>query len=174
MAKLRKGVSYRNVERPYTRKSRYKKKNYIKANPVNKVVMYDMGDLKKTFEYTLNLISKDDIQIRHNAIEAARISSNRHLEKNLGKVGYHLKIRVYPHHILRENPVATGAGADRFSTGMQKSFGKPIGLAARIRKGQAIFSASVDKNALEIAKIALKKAQYKMPCGCIIELNKNN
>lgn len=175
MAKLRKGTTYsKTIERPYTRKSKYKKKNFIKANPANKVIMYDMGDPKKKFEYTLDLISKDQVQLRHNSIESARMSSNRLLENTLGKVGYHFKIRIYPHHILRENPLATGAGADRFSTGMQKSFGKPIGLAARIKKGQKLFTVSVNKNGLNTAKAALIRAKNKMPCSCIIEQNRNN
>jgi len=136
--------------------------------------MFDMGDPKKSFEYTLNLLSKDDLQIRHNSIESARMSANRYLEKNLGKTGFQFKLRIYPHHILRENPLATGAGADRFSTGMQKAFGKPIGLAARVKKGQTICSVSVNKSAILVAKVALKKAQCKIPCGCIIEIIKNS
>lgn len=174
MAKLRRAIAYRRIERPYTRKSKYRKKTFIRAAPANRVVMFDMGDPKKKYEYILYLISKDDLQIRHNALESARMTSNRALEKELGKTGYHLKIRVFPHHILRENPIAAGAGADRFSTGMQKSFGKPIGLAAQIKKGQKIFSVSVNKNNLELAKKALTKAQKKIPCSCTIVVNKNS
>jgi len=174
MAKLRRAVAYRRLERPYTRKSKYRDKTFIRAVPANRVVMFDMGNPKKKYEYTLKLISKNSLQIRDNALEAARMTSNRTLEKELGKTGYHLKIRVFPHHVLRENPIAAGAGADRFSTGMQKSFGKPIGLAAQIKEGQTIFSVSVNKNALETAKNALRKAKNKFPCGCTIVVNKNS
>jgi len=173
MAKLRKGVSYRRIERPYTRKSKYKKKAFVKAIPTNKIISYDMGDATKTFEYTLYLISKDIVQARHNAIESARQTCNRHLEKNLGKSNYYLKVMVYPHHVLRENPLASGAGADRFSTGMQKAFGKPIGLAARVKVGQTLLRISVNKSSLPIARVALKRAQHKFPCGCAIEVEKN-
>ena len=114
------------------------------------------------------LKSKDSLQIRHNAIESARLSANRLLEKNLGKQGFCLRIRIYPHHILRENPLASGAGADRMSTGMKKSFGKPIGIAAQVHKGQVLFEASVDKEHFETAKMALKRASYKLPCSCMI------
>ncbi|MBI4170413.1 MAG: 50S ribosomal protein L16, partial [Candidatus Aenigmarchaeota archaeon] len=31
--------------------------------------------------------------------------------------------------MLRENALATGAGADRFQSGMRQSFGKPVGTA---------------------------------------------
>ncbi len=174
MAKLRRAVAYRRIERPYTRKSKYRKKTFIRATPTNKVIRYDLGDPKKKYDYTLNLMSKEAIQIRHNALESARLTSNRTLEKQLGKTGYHLKIKVYPHHVLRENPIAAGAGADRFSTGMQKSFGKPIGLAAQIKENQTIFSLSVNKGSLKLAKEALRKAKNKFPCSCILEINKNN
>ena len=52
MAKLRKGVSYRSMERPYTRKSKYRKKNFVKASPHNLIARYETGDLKKKFEMT--------------------------------------------------------------------------------------------------------------------------
>jgi large subunit ribosomal protein L10e len=173
MAKLRKAVAYRGIERPYTRKSKYKKKAFVKAIPTNKVISFDMGDKTKKFEYTLNLRAKSMVQIRHNAIESARQTSNRYLEKNLGKSNYNLKVMVYPHHILRENPLASGAGADRFSTGMQKAFGKPLGIAARVKEGQKIMRVSVNKGAMVTARNGLKRAQHKFPCGCSIEVIKN-
>ena len=172
MAKLRKAVSYRKVERPYTRKSKYRKRNFVRAAPHNLIVKYDMGNLKKKFTYKIDVNSKEKIQIRHNAIEAARKSSNRVLEKKAGKVGFKLKIRIYPHHILRENPLASGAGADRMSTGMKKSFGKPIGLAAQVKPGQTLFEVHVDKQFLQTGKTAAKRIAAKMPCKCQILVNK--
>ncbi|KYK27178.1 hypothetical protein AYK26_00285 [Euryarchaeota archaeon SM23-78] len=159
------------MERPYTRKSKYRKKNFVRATPHNLIVKYDMGNLKKKFAYRVDVNSKEKIQVRHNALEAARKSSNRLLEKRAGKVGYKLKIRIFPHHILRENPVATGAGADRMSTGMKKSFGKPIGLAAQVRPGQTLFEVHVDKPQLETGKTAAKRIAAKMPCKCQIIIN---
>ena len=120
-----------------------------------------------------DLNSKIALQIRDNAFNSARETANRVLEKNLGVAGFHIKVNVYPFHILRENPIAAGAGADRFSTGMQKSFGKPAGQAARIREGQTMFTVSVDKANLELAKKAMKRAASKIPCSCIIEVKKN-
>ena len=158
MARLRKFVAYRRLERPYTRISKFKKKSYIKTTPNIKVVTFDMGNLKKKFDYTLKLKSKSDLQIRDNALESARETSNKLMEKTAGLANFHIKIHVYPFHILRENPMATGAGADRFSTGMQKSFGKPIGSAAQIKKGRALFSISVDNPNIELARKALKIA----------------
>jgi large subunit ribosomal protein L10e len=169
MAKLRKGVSYRKIERPYTRISKYREKSFIRTARNIRVVRFEMGETNRKFGYTLNLRSKADLQIRHNAIEAARQSSNRLLEKVLGKTGYFMKIRIYPHHVLRENPLASGAGADRMSTGMQKSFGKPIGFAAQVREGKTLVSLSVDKQNLETAKKALKRFAHKVPCRTTIE-----
>ncbi len=164
MAKLRKGVAYRKIERPYTRISKYREKSYIRTARNIRVVRFDMGDANKKFEYTLNLIPKSSIQIRHNSIESARQSSNRLLEKVLGKTGYFMKIRMYPHHVLRENPLASGAGADRMSTGMQKSFGKPMGFAAQVKEGKTILSLSVDKQHLDTAKLALARFNQKIGC----------
>lgn len=169
MAKLRKFCAYRRLERPYTRTSKYRKKSFIRVRPHSKIVKYNMGDPRKKFDITLDLISKADIQIRHNAIESARLTCNRHLERNLGKAGFYFEIRIFPHHILRENPLASGAGADRMSTGMKMSFGKPIGVAAQVRIGSPLFSVSVPKNQLNVAKDALKKASKKVPCGCTVQ-----
>jgi len=172
MAKLRRAVAYRRIERPYTRKSKYKNKQFVRAIPHSKIVKYEMGDLKRKFEYVVSLKSGADIQIRHNALESARLTANRLLESTCGKMGYKLKILVYPHHILRENPVAVGAGADRMSTGMQKSFGKPVGLAAQVSKGQILFQAFVDKQFLDVGKRAVDRMKHKVPCSCSLEVGK--
>jgi large subunit ribosomal protein L10e len=173
MARLRKFTAYRRLERPYTRVSKFKKKSFIKANPNTNIVRYEMGDPNRKFDYAMDLISKDDLQIRHNAIESARQSSNRLLEHKIGQGAYFYKIRIYPHHILRENPLASGAGADRFSTGMQHSFGKPIGKAAQVRKGQVIASISVDKAHVKIGKLALQRIAHKLPGSSMIQMQKN-
>jgi len=173
MARIRKFVSYRRIERPYTRTSKYKGKSYIKISPNIKVIGFDLGSPKKSFQYTLKLVSKDNLQIRDNALESAKQTSNKILETSLGLSGYHLKVKPYPYHVLRENPLASGAGADRFSTGMQKSFGKPLGNAAQIRTGDSIFHISVDKANLELAKTALTRASKKLPCSCMIQVTEN-
>ena len=142
-------------------------------SPNIKVIGFEMGSPKKKFEYTLNLISKSDLQIRDNALESAKQTSNKVLEATLGLSGYHMKLKPYPHHVLRENPLASGAGADRFSTGMQRAFGKPLGNAAQIKKGSTIFQLSVDKNNIPLAKQALTRASKKLPCSCTIQVIEN-
>lgn len=173
MPRIRKFVSYRRLERPYTRTSKYKGKAYIKISPNIKVIGFELGSPKKRFKYTLNLISKDNLQIRDYALESAKQSSNKILEAGLGLSGYHMKLKPYPHHVLRENPLASGAGADRFSTGMQKAFGKPLGNAAQVKKGDTIFQISVNKPNIGLAKDALTRAYKKLPCSCTIQIAEN-
>ena len=173
MARLRKGVSYRTIERPYTRYSKFRKKSFIRVSPNIKIVKFDMGNLRKKFEYQIDLIAKDSLQIRQESIEAARRTCNRHLEKKIGRQNYHLKIRLFPFHILRENPLAKGAGADRFSTGMSHAFGKPIGVAAQVKKGRILFSVYTDKANTKSAREALQKANHKLPCKCSIQVKEN-
>ncbi|MBW2979817.1 50S ribosomal protein L16 [Candidatus Woesearchaeota archaeon] len=173
MPRIRKGCSYHKLERPYTRISKFRQKSFIRANPALRVVRFNMGNDKKKYKYTLSLRSNRDIQIRDNALESARQTSNRVLEKVLGAAGYFMKVKLYPHHVLRENPLAAGAGADRFSTGMQKAFGKPLGSAARVKKGQVLFELRVNKASLELARKALTRAAKKLPCSCLIEIKEN-
>ena len=166
MARLRKFTAYKNLERPYTRTSKYNKKNFIRGGfPNLKIVKFETGTANGTFDTTVQLLSQGHLNIRHNALESARLTSNKLLEKNLGKA-YHLRIKTYPHHVLRENALASGAGADRLSTGMKKSFGKIVGAAARVKEGQAIMEVRVDKANVKLAKQALERASKKMPCSC--------
>jgi large subunit ribosomal protein L10e len=173
MARLRKFCGYRRLERPYTRISKYKTKSYVKANPRHVIVRFDMGNQVKKFPITMELITKAALQIRHNALESARQTCNKLLETKLGPKDYALKVMAYPHHILRENPLAAGAGADRFSTGMAHSFGKPISVAAQFKKGQPVLRLSVNKEKMEVGRSALKRAQYKIPCDCLITIREN-
>lgn len=174
MAKLRTFVSYRNLKRPYTRTSKFKAKSYIRMTPNVKVVRFDTGDPGKEFPFTLNLVAKAALNIRDNALESARMTSNKLLESFLGVKGFHLKVKVYPYHVLREHSLAAGAGADRFSSGMAHPFGKPIGVAARVSKGQTIFQVRVDKQNLGVAKQALERASKKLPCACMIQVFEKN
>ncbi|PIN70456.1 50S ribosomal protein L16 [Candidatus Woesearchaeota archaeon CG11_big_fil_rev_8_21_14_0_20_43_8] len=175
MARLRKFCCYRRLERPYTRISKFREKSYIRTNPNIKLVRFDMGDTSKQYMYKVQLCAKTGVQIRHQALESARQTANRVLEKEWGKTGYRFTIKVYPHHILRENPIASGAGADRMSTGMQLSFGKPIGSAAQLKPGKVIMEVQVPSEiALAIARKAMVRANNKMPCGCNILVVKND
>ncbi|MEM3154365.1 MAG: 50S ribosomal protein L16 [Candidatus Woesearchaeota archaeon] len=167
MARLRKFVCYRDHKRAYTRFSKYKKLCYVAARPANRISRYT-GGTQENFTVKIHLVAKSDLQIRDSALESARQTSNRVLEGALGKTGYFFQMRCYPHHILRENPLASGAGADRLSTGMAHNYGKPIGIAARIFEGQPIFTIKTYKEHIPLARRAMKRAAYKLPCKCAI------
>ncbi|MBU2638307.1 MAG: 50S ribosomal protein L16 [Nanoarchaeota archaeon] len=167
MAGLRPGRCYRQIERAYTRKSKYKRKAFIKAVPAIKIARFDLGDSKRDYDLKLDLVSMENLQIRHNSLESARQVLSRKLDAM--NRPYHLKVRVYPHHAIRENKMITGAGADRMQTGMQRSFGRIIGSAAQVKKGAPIFSvyvAAAEKNAVTTV---MKAATYKLPCRCRVE-----
>ena len=134
MARLRKFVCYRGIDRPNTRKSKYRKKSFVRGAPVCRIVKFMIGNLQGKFAYRVDLCTKEVMQVRDNALESARLATNRTMEKAIGKSGFRLQIRVYPHHVLREHALASGAGADRFSSGMAHSFGKPAGNAAQLKK----------------------------------------
>src|SRR3989338_8978142 len=168
MVKLRKFSAYQRLERPYNRVSKFSAENFVRGGYPNiKVTKFNMGNTKKKFDCTLKLNVSRSMNIRHNALEAARMSSNRLLEKSVGS-NYHLLLKVYPFHILRENPLAAGAGADRMSTGMQKAFGKTIGVAARLRAGQTLFQLGIDKANVKVGREAMERAIKKLPCSCKI------
>ncbi|MDD2444847.1 MAG: 50S ribosomal protein L16 [Candidatus Nanoarchaeia archaeon] len=166
---LRKSSAYsKRYARPYTRKSKVKKKSYIKTVPNSKIVKFKMGDLKgfENGDYIIqiNVIAKEGCQLRDNPIEAVRQYLNRYLQKNVGKEFY-LEVKKYPHHILRENKMLTGAGADRMQTGMARSFGKTIGRAAFVKPGQVLFIVGVknEKHEIEARKL-IKSIKARLPC----------
>ena len=168
MAKLRKFSAYQRLERPYTRVSKFSNQNYVRGGfPAIKISKFDMGTPNGNYDTTLKLNVERSMNIRHNALEAVRMTANRVLEKALGK-NYHFKIKVFPHHVLRENPLAAGAGADRMSTGMKMAYGKTIGAAARVKEGQTIVEIRVHKEHTKLGKEALNRAAKKVPCSCRI------
>lgn len=170
---LRPGRTTRTVKRPYTRISKRKpRKSYVVGVPQPRITQFEMGNPKGDFDTKLWLISEKEVQIRHNALEAARIALNKFLESKLGRENYFIKILVYPHQVLREHALATGAGADRFSSGMRKAFGKPKGTAAVVEKNQRLILVKVDKTRADIAKIGLKRADSKLPTPCRIEIER--
>jgi large subunit ribosomal protein L10e len=158
-----KGRNYRQIKgQPYTRLK------YIHGTPPPKISKFMMGDTKSQFEYKFSLVAQGPVQIRHNALEAARVAANKVLFDALGEIGYKIHLRVYPHVILRENRMIATAGADRLQEGMRRAFGKPTGRAARIRYGQSILDIYVNGNAIEIAKQALRVGSTKLPVACIV------
>jgi large subunit ribosomal protein L10e len=160
------GKMYRNLaKRAYTRRE------YMGGIPGSKIVQFDMGNLSQEFPFEVNLCVEETCQIRHTALEAARISINRKLLKDVGRMNFHLKLRVFPHHVLRENKQATGAGADRVSEGMRLAFGKAVGTAARVHKDQVIYTTYTTIQYLEKTKMALKAGGHKLPSPSYITIS---
>jgi large subunit ribosomal protein L10e len=160
---------YREISKPpYTRRE------YITGIPGSKVAQYKMGDRDsdpEDYPVQISLVLEEECQIRHGALEASRLSANRHLLKELGQENYKMILRKFPHHVLRENKQATGAGADRVSDGMRQSFGKIVGTAARIEKGDRLFTAWCDVDDAPVVKDALRRAYNKVspPCRITVE-----
>ncbi|MEW6222849.1 MAG: 50S ribosomal protein L16 [Candidatus Hadarchaeota archaeon] len=154
---LRPAKTYRYFSGPA-----YSRREFVKGVPGMRVTFFDMGNPNGVFPIEFSLISLETGQIRHNAIEAARVAANRILEIQVGKDNYHFKVRVYPHQVLRENPMAMGAGADRVSDGMRHAFGRPIGVAARVSAGQKLMTLKINKEFIALAKEALRRASSKL------------
>lgn len=149
----------------------YTRRDFVKGFPPSKITKFTMGDMKAEFEYEARLISLESAQIRHNALEAARVATNRLLMEKLEN-NYQLQVHPYPHAILRENKMIFGAHADRLQDGMRRSFGKPIGTAARVRPDQTIITIRVNKDVVDLAKESLRRGSAKLPMPCRIVVEK--
>jgi len=162
---LRPGRCYRWDSPAYTRVAKNPQDSFITGIPGSRLIRYDMGNLQEKPDTEISIISQTQIQIRNNALEAARKAINKILEDKIGSTNYKFKIRVFPHHVLRENIMATGAGADRVQSGMRSAFGKPIGTAARVKKNQAIVSVYIkdENDRVMNVKKALRKGMDKLP-----------
>lgn len=161
--------SYRDQDRPA-----YTRKEYITGIPGSRIIFFERGDKSTDYPIEISLVSDEKGQVRHTALESARVSANRHMQKKAGEENYYLKLRVYPHQVLRENPMALGAGADRISDGMRKAFGRPISLAARISQGQKILTIKTSKDFYETAREALRRAKMKLPVPAKRSLDKGS
>jgi len=166
---LRKSSAYtKRYARPYTRKSKKRSKSYIKTVPNSRIVKFQMGDAKGyaagKYPTEILVMSKEKMQIRDNAIEAVRQYFNRFMQIKVGKE-FFLEVKIYPHHILRENKMLTGAGADRMQTGMSRAFGKTMGRAAFIKPGQVLFMIAIktDKQEVEARKL-IRSVKSRLPC----------
>jgi len=130
-----------------------------------------MGDTKGTFEIQGQLIGLERAQIRHSALEAARVATNRILMDKLIN-DYLMVVHLYPHIILRENKMIFGAHADRLQQGMRRSFGTAIGTAAKVEVGQPIITVKVKVGQEAVAKESLKRGSAKLPIPCKIVISK--
>jgi len=146
----------------WTRFSRRKpRKSFIKAMPHADLHQFRMGVTKADYDLVINLRCEGDLILRDNAIESARQSANKYMEKTMNGA-YYFVVRVYPHHIIRENKMIAGAGADRLQKGMRQAFGRPTDRAARLDYGRDLFTIYSYKANLEHIKTALERARRKL------------
>ncbi|MFB6304834.1 MAG: 50S ribosomal protein L16 [Haloferacaceae archaeon] len=160
---------YREISKPA-----YTRREYITGIPGSQIAQHNMGNLQAgpdDYPVHISLEVEEECQIRHGALESARLSANRLLLKELGEGEYKMVLRKFPHHVLRENKQATGAGADRVSDGMRQAFGKPVGTAARVGANETIFTAYCDPEDAPVVKDAFRRAYNKMspPCRIVVE-----
>lgn len=144
----------------------YIKSRFCRGVPDAKIRIYDCG-AKRTpvdvFPFVAHLVSDEKEQLTSCALEAARVACNKYLIKTTGKEGYHIRTRAHPYHVVRQNKMLSCAGADRLSSGMRGSYGKPMEMAARISIGDPILSVrSKDANAPHVIE-ALRRAKFKFP-----------
>lgn len=162
------GSMYRYMRgKPSTRRE------YMGGIPASRITQFVLGNKKTDFPVQLSLVANEKCQVRHNALESARITVNRAMEKKVGTANYRIRIRVYPHNVLRENKQATGAGADRVSQGMRASYGKTVGTAAQVKPDQTIITVETFEQNITHAKNALRKAGIKIPSPCKINIVKS-
>ncbi|MDR2719539.1 MAG: 50S ribosomal protein L16 [Nitrososphaerota archaeon] len=145
----------------------YTRKDYARGFPPPKIVKFTMGDTKGSFDFEIQLLSTKRVQIRHSALEAARVATNRILMEKLVSE-YLMVVHPYPHIILRENKMIFGAHADRLQQGMRRSFGTAVGTAAKVEVDQPIITVRVKAASAEVAKEALKRGSAKLPIHCKI------
>merc|ERR1712176_656845 len=128
---------------------------YCRGVPESKIKIFDVGAKKAPvdlFPFVAHLVCDEKQQISSEALEACRVAINKHLTKTIGKDAYH---------ILRANKMLSCAGADRLSSGMRHSYGKPIGVAARVDIGQVLLSVrSKDANEAHVVE-AIRRGKFK-------------
>ena len=161
---------YRNISKqPYTRRE------YITGIPGSKIAQYKMGNVDSdpdSYPVQMSLVVDEEVQLRHGSLESSRLSANRHLLKTVGVNNYKMILRKFPHHVIRENKQATGAGADRVSDGMRQAFGKVVGTAARVPRGDRLFTIWCEVEDAPVAKDALRRAYNKLSPPCRIDVER--
>jgi len=173
---LRPGHCYSDIkQRPFTRVAvRVHEKNYIGTIPPIKIRQFNMGNPMQHYENIIDLIADEAVQIRDNALESLRISMNRFMIRRVGKDNYFMRIRVFPHQVLREHKQAQGASADRVSQGMSHAFGVPIGRAVRVKPGTVILSIlTLPEHIGLISKTLEQRANSKLPCRVRVVVHKD-
>ena len=149
----------------------YTRREYVRSIPPAKIARFTIGEPSKDYGYTVSLAAPHDAEINESALESARVTANKVLTNATGGKSYLLRVCVFPHEIVREHKFMGFAGADRLSQGMQRSFGRPTRKAAKVSANQKILAVDVNRDRIDLAKEALKRASKKLsiPCNIVVE-----
>merc|ERR1712032_397749 len=142
------------------------KSRYNRGVPDPKLRIYDVGNKKARYDQlpvAIHLVSDEREQLCSEALEAARITCNKYMNKNCTKDFYHMRIRIHPWHVLRINKMLSCAGADRLQSGMRGAFGKVYGKACRVKIGDELISIRTLAKNIPHALQALRRAKMKFP-----------
>ncbi|XP_040613825.1 60S ribosomal protein L10-like [Mesocricetus auratus] len=159
----------------YCKNKPYPKSRFCRGVPDAKIRIFDLGWKKaKVDEFPLcgQMVSDEYEQLSSKALEAARICANKYMVKSCGKDGFHIRVRLHPFHVIRNNKMLSCAGADRLQTGMRGAFGKPQGTVARVHIGQVIMSIRTKLQNKEHVIEALRRAKFKFPGRQKIHISK--
>lgn len=160
--------------RPYQHKrSANHRREYARGGSQSKIVRYWGGNKEQAWqdwELVVGLKVDRQIQISSNSLEAIRITINGVLQRKLGRQNFRLRIRPKPFQKIRENRMLAFAGADRVQSGMRNSFGRSMGVAARVRAGQIIVDVGTHLRNLAVVRDRLRIASMKVssPCQIVI------
>ena len=148
----------------YQKNKPYPKSRFNRGVPDPKLRLYDGGKKKADFSLfpcAVHLVSNEKEQVSSESLEAARIASNKFMQTNAGREGFHIRIRVHPWHTVRINKMLSCAGADRLQQGMRGAYGKPYLKAARVEIGQVLMSIRTKPENVKFAQIALARSKFK-------------
>ena len=148
----------------YCKNKPYIKSRYLRGVPEPKIAIFDVGRKAQPtddFALCVHLVCGEKQQLSSECLEAGRIVINKYMVKVAGKDSFHMRVRLHPFHVIRMNKMLSCAGADRLSSGMRHSFGKPMQIAARVTIGQIIYSIRAHPKHKADAIEAFRRASYK-------------
>ncbi|OYT65399.1 50S ribosomal protein L16 [Candidatus Bathyarchaeota archaeon ex4484_205] len=151
---------------PYTRKE------YISSIPGIRLAKMTLGTARDDYKVLYEIRTQKKGLVSDRALESIRIMVNKILQKEIGQGNYLLKVIKYPHIILRKHKMLTGAGADRLSEGMKRAYGKPIGLAAKVKENDVLLKIWMLEERPRLMKRILRVISPKIPVGCRLAVSK--
>ena len=138
---------------------------YCRGVPDPKIRIFDVGNKKcgvDLLPFVCHMVSDEKEQISSEAMEAARVACNKYIIKTCGKEGFHLRTRVPPLHVIRQNKMLSCAGADR-CPGHAPLLRQADGARARASTSSPIISVRGKIPNGEHVIEALRRAKYKFP-----------